>query len=52
MAELKKMAELYQKQPGAAGGIPSGLGTVQEEEEDDDDIPDLVENFEEASEKK
>jgi len=39
LAQLRKVAEAY---PGGAG-VPA---------DDDDDIPELVENFEEVSEKK
>lgn len=42
LANLKKLAETYQ-----SGGVPppSGVGG----DDDDEDVPDLVDNFEEAS---
>lgn len=54
---MAKLSQLAGQQQGQAGmGSGSGVGaTIPEEEEgedgDDDDIPDLVENFEEAAAK-
>jgi nascent polypeptide-associated complex subunit beta len=45
LAQLQKMAAQYQ----AAGGQLPGMGGAEAGEDDDDDVPDLVENFEEAS---
>lgn len=42
VAQLKKVAQQYENDGAGAGG----------DDADDDDIPELVENFEEASEKK
>ena len=44
LANLKKIAQQYESTGEAAGADAA--------DPDDDDIPDLVENFEEASEKK
>ena len=41
LTQLRKVAAQYDNAAGGAGGV-----------EEDDDIPELVENFEEASEKK
>lgn len=51
IASLKRMVQQFQ--PGAAGGmpgfgVPPGLG-VADGGADDDDVPDLVDNFEEAA---
>jgi len=46
MDYLRSYADLMKA--GAAG---AGLGAVEEEGEEDDEVPDLVENFEEAAAK-
>ncbi|KAL3904404.1 MAG: hypothetical protein SGPRY_011295 [Prymnesium sp.] len=43
LANLKKLAETYQ---GSGGPPPPGTGG---DDDDDEDVPDLVDNFEEAS---
>jgi len=43
LANLKKLAETYQ---GGGGPPPPGAGG---DDDDDEDVPDLVDNFEEAS---
>ena len=43
LANLKKLAETYQ---GGGGPPPPGTGG---DDDDDEDVPDLVDNFEEAS---
>lgn len=46
MDYLRSYADIMK---AAAGG--QGLGAVEEEGEEDDEVPDLVENFEEAAAK-
>eukprot|EP00898_Chlorokybus_atmophyticus_P003690 jgi/Chlat1/4321/Chrsp29S04481 len=49
LANLKKIAQQYQQQ-GAGAEAPSGAADAEDDdEEEDDDVPDLVENFEEAA---
>ena len=55
LANLRRLAESYQSMTArqaaaaaAAGGAGAGAGEKEGEVGDDDEIPDLVENFEEA----
>ena len=48
MANLKKLAERFQAQ-GGLEGMAAGAGAAAAAPAGDDDIPDLVENFEEAA---
>ena len=59
LANLRRLAESYQsltarQAAAAAAGAGAGAGAGDKEGEvgDDDEIPDLVENFEEADDKK
>lgn len=62
LANLRRLAESYQNMTArqaaaaaAAGGAGAGVGETGEKKEgevdDDDEIPDLVENFDEADKK-
>ncbi|KAK5870922.1 hypothetical protein PBY51_003828 [Eleginops maclovinus] len=46
LTSLRRLAETL---PKSAGDINAPMVAAEEEEEEDDDVPDLVENFDEAS---
>jgi nascent polypeptide-associated complex subunit beta len=48
MDYLRSYADMMK---AAAGGAAGGMDAVEEGEEEDDEVPDLVENFEEAAAK-
>ncbi|KAL7420397.1 Nascent polypeptide-associated complex subunit beta [Cryptotrichosporon argae] len=55
LANLRRLAESYQSmtaRSAAAAAAAGGAGACAAEGADDDEIPDLVENFDEAGEKK
>eukprot|EP00879_Flechtneria_rotunda_P000235 GHRR01000313.1.p1 GENE.GHRR01000313.1~~GHRR01000313.1.p1 ORF type:complete len:165 (+),score=54.70 GHRR01000313.1:183-677(+) len=49
LAQLQKMAAQYQAAGGKFPGIPSAGAGADAGDDEDDDVPDLVENFEEAA---